>query len=73
MIQEKNIFVTGGAGLPVVIEDDCDPGVGSIILRGVTPVRDAQVRAGAVVSESTAPYSVMAGVPARVLGSRNDS
>ena len=56
--------------LPVVIEDDCDLGVGSIILPGVTLGRGTQVGAGAVVTRSTPPWSVVAGVPARVLRSR---
>ena len=58
---------------PVIIEDDCDLGVGSIILPGVTLGRGTQVGAGAVVTKSTALYSVVAGVPARVLRSRMDS
>ncbi len=52
---------------PVIIEDDCDLGVGCIILPGVTVGRGTQVGAGAVVSRSTPAYSVVAGVPARVL------
>jgi acetyltransferase-like isoleucine patch superfamily enzyme len=57
---------------PVVIEDDCDLGIGSIILPGVTLGRGTQVGAGAVVTRSTPPYSVVAGVPARVLRNRRD-
>lgn len=56
---------------PVVIEDDCDLGVGAIILPGVTIGRGAQVGAGAVVTRSVEPYAVVAGVPARVLRMRN--
>lgn len=56
---------------PVVIEDNCDIGVGAIILPGVTIGRGAQVGAGAVVSGDVAPYSVVAGVPAKVLRMRN--
>ena len=55
---------------PVIIEDDCDLGVGSIILPGVTLGRGTQVGAGAVVTRSLPAYSVAAGVPARVLRSR---
>jgi acetyltransferase-like isoleucine patch superfamily enzyme len=57
---------------PVLIEDDCDLGIGSIILPGVTLGRGTQVGAGAVVTKSVPPYSVVAGVPARVLRSRLD-
>ena len=54
----------------VVLEDDCDIGVGAIILPGVRIGKGSQVGAGAVVSQSVAPYSVVAGVPARLLRSR---
>jgi len=55
---------------PVVIEDDCDIGVGTIILPGVTIGKGAQVGAGAVVTDSVLPYAVVAGVPARTLRMR---
>ena len=56
---------------PVVVEDDCDIGVGAIILPGVNIGRGTQVGAGAVVTNNAAPYSVVAGVPAQVLRIRN--
>jgi acetyltransferase-like isoleucine patch superfamily enzyme len=52
---------------PVRVEDDADLGVGAIILPGVTIGRGAQVGAGAVVTRDVAPYSVVAGNPAREL------
>lgn len=52
---------------PVVVEDDCDLGVGAIILPGVTVGRGAVVGAGAVVTEDVPPFAVVAGVPARLL------
>jgi acetyltransferase-like isoleucine patch superfamily enzyme len=52
---------------PVVIEDDADVGVGSVVLPGVTIGRGAVVGAGAVVNRSIPAYAVAAGVPARVL------
>lgn len=55
---------------PVVIEDDSDIGVGSILMPGVTIGCGAQVGAGSVVTKSVEPYSVVAGVPARRLRSR---
>jgi len=54
----------------VKIEEDCDIGIGSIILPGVTIGRGTQVGAGSVVTKSTEPYSVVAGVPARFIRSR---
>ncbi len=52
---------------PVVIEDDADLGINSVILPGVRVGRGAIVGAGAVVTENVPPYAVVAGVPARVL------
>jgi acetyltransferase-like isoleucine patch superfamily enzyme len=54
----------------VVIEDECDIGMGSIILPGVTVGRGTQVGAGAVVSESLPEFCVAAGVPAKIIRSR---
>ena len=55
---------------PVVVGDDADVGVGSIVLPGVTIGRGVQVGAGAVVSRDLPDYAVAAGVPARVLRMR---
>jgi len=57
----------------VVVEDDCDIGMGAIILPGVTVGRGSQVGAGAVVTEDVQPYAVVAGVPARQLRERPES
>lgn len=53
--------------LPVVIEDDVDLGVGSVVLPGVRIGRGAQIGAAALVSRDVPAYAVAAGVPARVL------
>lgn len=55
---------------PVVIEDDCDLGVGAIVLPGVRIARGAQIGAGAVVTEDVPPYSIAVGVPAKVTRER---
>jgi acetyltransferase-like isoleucine patch superfamily enzyme len=57
----------------VKIDDDCDIGVGAIILPGVHVAKGAQVAAGAVVTRNVPAYAVVAGVPARVLRFRNQS
>jgi acetyltransferase-like isoleucine patch superfamily enzyme len=54
----------------VTIEDDCDIGMGAIILPGVTIGRGSIVGAGAVVTKDVEAYSVMAGVPARKIRER---
>lgn len=56
----------------VVIEDDVWIGAGAIVLAGVTIGRGSIVGAGAVVTRSCAPYSILGGVPARVIGTRGE-
>lgn len=52
---------------PVTIEKGCDIGCGSIILPGVTIGEGAVVGAGSVVTKDVKPYTVVAGVPAKLL------
>jgi 2,3,4,5-tetrahydropyridine-2,6-dicarboxylate N-acetyltransferase len=52
---------------PVVIEDDVMIGANAVILEGITVGRGAVVAAGAIVIEDVPPYTVVAGVPARVI------
>lgn len=54
----------------VVIEDDVWIGTRSIILPGVRIGKGSIIGAGSVVTKSIAPYSIVGGVPARVIGSR---
>lgn len=54
----------------VVIEDDCWIGANAVILAGIHVRKGTVVAAGAVVTKDTEPYSVVAGVPARPIGSR---
>ncbi len=55
---------------PVMIDDDCDIGVGAVVLPGVTLGRGVQVGAGAVVSKNLPPCAVAAGIPARIIRMR---
>jgi acetyltransferase-like isoleucine patch superfamily enzyme len=57
----------------VVVEDDCDIGMGAIILPGVTVGKGSQVGAGSVVTKNVPPYAVVAGVPARKIKERPHS
>ena len=52
---------------PVVIEDDVWTGANVTILKGVTIGRGSVIAAGAVVTKSCPPYSIIGGVPAKVL------
>lgn len=53
--------------LPVVIEDDVWVGCNSTILKGVKIGRGSIVAAGSVVTKSIPPYSIAAGVPAKII------
>lgn len=55
---------------PVTIEDDVWCGANVTILKGVTIGRGSVVAAGAVVTKSCPPYSIIGGVPAKVLKMR---
>ena len=55
---------------PTVIHDGVWVGANVVILAGVTIGEGAVVAAGAVVTRDVAPYTVVAGVPARPLRSR---
>jgi acetyltransferase-like isoleucine patch superfamily enzyme len=56
--------------LPVVIEDDVWCGANVTILKGVTIGRGSVIAAGAVVTKSFPPYSIIGGVPARLIKMR---
>ena len=57
---------------PVVIHDDADLGIASVILPGVTIGRGAQVGAGAIVTKDVPDYAIVAGNPARILKYRGE-
>ena len=63
----------GGRVAPVRIEDYVVVGTRAMILRGVTIGRGAVVAAGAIVTRNVAPFSIVAGTPARQIGVRNEN
>lgn len=54
----------------VIFEGDNWIGMNVTILKGVTIGRGCIVAAGAVVNKSTPPYSIVGGIPAKVLKMR---
>ena len=63
----KRIDEQGITTQPVTISDDVWIGANAVILPGVTIGQHAVVAAGAVVTKDVPPYSIVAGVPAKVL------
>lgn len=55
---------------PIVIKDDVWIGTGAKILKGVTIGQGAVVASGALVKSDVEPYSIVGGVPAKVIGER---
>lgn len=51
----------------IVVQDDVWLGYGSIILSGVTIGQGSVIAAGTVVTKDVLPYSIVAGVPARII------
>ncbi len=56
----------------VIIDEDCWIGINSVLMQGVSLGRGCVVGAGSVVTKSFPPYSVIAGVPARLIKKRLD-
>jgi acetyltransferase-like isoleucine patch superfamily enzyme len=64
------IKAQGVTKMEVVIEDDCWIAANVVILAGVTIGKGSVVAAGSVVNDDVPAFSVVAGVPARVIKSR---
>jgi len=54
---------------PVVIEDDVWIGFNATVMKGVRIGRGAVIAAGAIVTKDVAPFSIVAGPGAKVIGS----
>ena len=57
---------------PIIIEDDVWIASNAVILSGITIGKGSIVAAGTVVNKSVPPYSVVGGVPGKVLYSREE-
>jgi len=57
----------------VTIEDDVLIGAGAIVLPGVTVGKGSIIAAGAVVNGDISPYSIVGGVPAKLIKLRNNA
>lgn len=55
---------------PISIGEDCWFGARVTVLGGVTIGKGCVIAAGAVVTRDAPPYSIIAGIPGRVVGSR---
>ncbi len=64
------IFSDRAAAGTTRIGDDVWIGARVIVMRGITIGQGAVIGAGAVVTRDVEPYAIMAGVPARKIGSR---
>lgn len=67
---DLNLSDFAGRGREVIIEDYAFVGTRAMVLPGVIIGKGAVVAAGAVVSKNVAPYSVVAGIPAKPIKER---
>ncbi len=65
--KKKTIIEQGCTAKGITIEDDVWIGHGCSILDGVTIREGTVIAAGSVVNQSTEPYSIVAGVPAKII------
>lgn len=66
------IHVQKHESLGIVIEDDVWIGANAVVLDGVRVGQGTVIAAGAVVAKDTPPFSIVAGVPAKVVRKRGE-
>ncbi len=69
---DRPIRTQGMKYAPIVIEDDVWVASRVNIMAGVTIGKGSVLGAGAVVTKDVPPYSIMAGVPAKKIGTRGE-
>jgi acetyltransferase-like isoleucine patch superfamily enzyme len=62
-------FSNEGVNKPIIIEDDVWITMNCMIMKGVTIGKGAVIAAGSVVTRNVPPYTVVGGVPAKVIKS----
>jgi acetyltransferase-like isoleucine patch superfamily enzyme len=65
---ERTVALEAVRSAPVFIQDDVWIGFNAVILRGITIGKGAVVAAASVVTTDVAPFTIVAGHPARVVG-----
>lgn len=78
----KNCHIGAGAvlagvieppsAMPVIVEDDVLIGANAVVLEGVKIGKGSVVAAGAIVTKDVPPYTVVAGMPAKVIKEIDD-
>jgi acetyltransferase-like isoleucine patch superfamily enzyme len=68
---DANSRFFAGKYKPIVISDYAWIGVNATILQDITIGKGAVVAAGAVVTKDVLPFTIVGGVPAKVIGQRN--
>jgi acetyltransferase-like isoleucine patch superfamily enzyme len=67
---EVPIVAQGQQLLPSIIGDDVWIGANAVVLGGIEVATGTVVAAGAVVTKSTEPYTIVGGMPAAIIGRR---
>jgi acetyltransferase-like isoleucine patch superfamily enzyme len=70
-LDSQPIFSSGHEHSPVMIDKDVWIGANCIILPGITVGEGAVIGAGSVVTKSVPPWTIVAGVPARIVRKRS--
>ncbi len=68
--RDTPIYLQGASRQGVEIGEDCWIGANAVILDGVKIGKGCVVAAGAVVNKDCPDYSIVGGVPAKIIGSR---
>lgn len=68
----KNMLSISAHSKTVTVEDDCWLGINVVVMAGVRIGKGAVVGANSVVTKDVAPYTVVAGMPAKELKKRLD-